>query len=173
MENLYCFVLQHLEIIKVVFIVIAGSLTIIQYWSSNKFKRSQYLCELWRKFYQTKVLTDIFQALDRKDKKEFEKITESDIYLYLAYLEEIVIFSKNNSFEIHKINRNELLDLFQFHFYWVYECEETKKLFWGKILGTEDSTSIKNEINSYYWANQRKFSSIRKNKIDEELKKIK
>ena len=169
MKVLYSLVLQHIEIIKVSFIIIAGSFAVFQYWSSNKFKQAQYLRELWRKFYETEVLTKIFQALEGKDENAFKNIEKSDIYLYLAFLEEIVIYRKRNFFEFHKIDSNSLLDLFQFHFYWVYQCNETKKIFWGKILEVEE---IENEINNYYWKNQLDFSKLRKNKIADALRKL-
>jgi len=155
---------EKLEVIKLFFIVLAALLAYIQYWSANKFKRSQYLSELWRKFYTTEKLTFIFQALERKDKAAFEKISESDIYLYLGYLEDVVIFVKQNPLQIHKINQNEVLNLFQFHFYYLYQLEETKLLFWGKIL--DGKAEIDAEIKQFYWKKQLEFSKICAKKIE-------
>lgn len=157
------FVAEYIEIIKLLFIGIAAILAYFQYWSANKFKRSQYLSELWRKFYTTEKLTYIFQALERKDKDAFKNISESDIYLYLGYLEEIVLFIKTNPFQIHKINQSEVLNLFQFHFYYIYYHEETKKIFWSKIIDTE--AGIEAEINQFYWSKQRTFAQVCAKKI--------
>lgn len=150
------FLIENIEIIKLLFVGIAAILAYIQYWSANKFKRSQYLSELWRKFYTTEKLTYIFQALERKDKEAFKNISESDCYLYLGYLEEIVIFIKTSPFQIHKINQNEVLNLFQFHFYYLYENNETKEMFWSRIL--DSSSEIDEEINQFYWSKQRNFA---------------
>ncbi len=157
------FITENIEIIKLLFLSIAAILAYFQYWSSNKFKRSQYLSELWRKFYTTEKLTYIFQALERNDKEAFKNISESDIYLYLGYLEEIVIFIQTNPFQIHKIHKKEILNLFQFHFFYIYENEETKKIFWSKII--ENTAEIDTEINQFYWARQRNFAKICAKKI--------
>jgi hypothetical protein len=156
-------VLENIELIKTSFIVIAAILAYFQYWSANKFKRSQYLSELWRKFYTTEKLTFIFQALERKDKAAFKNISESDIYLFLGYMEEVVIFVKTNPLQIHKIDEAEVLNLFQFHFFYIYQLEETKKMFWGKIL--DKSEDIDSEINQFYWKKQLDFSKACKKRI--------
>ena len=163
MKTIFDSITRHIEPIKLFILVVGGLLAYIQYWSANAFKRAQYTSELWRKFYSTKELTQIFQALERKDEAALKEISEADIYLYLGYLEEIVIFSKTNLFQIHKINKNELLNLFQFHFYYVYQLEDTKQMFWTRIIEKDE---IENEIKQFYWKKQFDFSVECKKRIE-------
>ncbi len=156
----------YFETIKLALFVLGGVLAIIQYWSANAFKRSQYLSELWRKFYTTPKLTEIFQALERKDTAALREISEADIYLYLAYLEEVVIFRKKNWCHIYKINDSELLNLFQFHFYHIYQAHETREMFWSRII---EPNEIEAEIKSAYWKQQYDFSLKCKTKIENML----
>ena len=157
--------LNNIEIIKLMLVVIATVFAYVLYRSANKFKRSQYLSELWRKFYTTEKLTYIFKALERKNKEAFKSISESDIYLYLGYLEEIVMFVKTNPFQIHKLNQNDVLNLFQFHFYYLYQNSDTKVLFWSKILDSNEEIEVK--IKQYYWKKQFDFSIICAKKINQ------
>lgn len=167
METIYNLLVSNIETIKLFFIVIASILAYVQFVSANAFKRSQYLSELWRKFYTNEKFTLIYQSLEREDIEAFKNITEVDIYNYLGYLEEVAIFVKNDIFEFHKISKNEVLDLFQYHFYYVYQNEVTKKMFWSKILPINE---IDKEINQFYWKKQFNLSIDAKHKIDSNLK---
>jgi len=159
---MYQLLISNLEFIKLFFIVVASVLAYTQFVSANYFKRAQYLSELWRKFYTTDKFTQIYQALEREDKEAFKEITEADVYQYLGYLEEIAIFIKADFFEFHKINKKEVLNLFQFHFYYVYQNEVTKKMFWSKILHENE---IDSEIKQFFWAKQYQFSILCKEEI--------
>lgn len=152
------------KFLKLSFISIAIIFVYIQYWNNNKFKNSLYLSELWRKFYTTKKLTYIFKASERNDKESFKNISESDVYFYLGFMKEIVIFVKTKPFQIHKTNQNEVLNLFHFHFYYLYDNNETKLLFCSKII--ENNENINKEINQFYWKKQRYFSKVCANKIN-------
>lgn len=55
-----------LDISKIAFLV-GGILALIQFWSSNEFKKAQYLGELWRKFYTTDKFVFLFDLLDKED----------------------------------------------------------------------------------------------------------
>ena len=128
-----------LEISKIGFLI-AGFWTLIQFWSANEFKKSQYLSELWRKFYTTEKFVEIFTILDKED-GDFQNdlnmvssISTKDVFSYLAFLEEIIIFRKTKFYEIHKIRDKNLIQLFQYHFYNVYEKDsKARTLFWNKI----------------------------------------
>ncbi len=121
-------------------LVIGAIWALIQFWSSNEFKKAQYVSELWRKFYTTEKFVEIFAVLDKEDGdfqndlQMINSISSKDVFSYLAFLEEIVIFRKTKFYEIHKIRDKNLNQLFQYHFYNVYE-KDTKisKLFWNKI----------------------------------------
>ncbi len=167
MEAIYYFLVSHIEAIKLFFIVIASILAYVQFVSANAFKRSQYLSELWRKFYTNEKFTLIYQSLEREDTEAFKQITEVDIYHYLAYLEEVAIFVKNDVFEFHKINKADVLNLFQYHFYYIYQNDVSKKMFWSKILPINE---IEKEINQFYWEKQFKLSIEAKQKIDSNIK---
>jgi len=123
------------ELSKIGFLI-AGIWALIQFWSANEFKKAQYLSELWRKFYTTEKFVEIFDILDsdNEDLQELENIKSKDIFSYLAFLEEIVIFRKTNIFHIYKISDENLINLFQYHFYNVYRKNSKKRdLFWKKI----------------------------------------
>ena len=155
------------DILKFGLPLIAAFLAILQYWSANAFKRAQYLSELWREFYTTEKFVEIFDCLERKDITKFNEIEEKYLFTYLAYLEEIVIFAKNSDLEIYKLPKKELINLFQFHFYYIYFQEETKKIFWSRIVENANDENIDKEIKSKYWSKQYKFAK----KCDSKLKK--
>ena len=120
--------------------LIAGFWALIQFWSANEFKKSQFLSELWRKFYTTEKFVEIFAILDKEDgdfKNDLEilnTISSKDVFTYLAFLEEIVIFRKTKFYQIHKIRDKYLIQLFQYHFYNIYVKDTNiKKIFWKKI----------------------------------------
>jgi hypothetical protein len=124
-----------LEISKIGFLI-AGFWALIQFWSANEFKKSQFLSELWRKFYTTEKFVEIFALLDKEDSdlQMLNSISSKDVFSYLAFLEEIVIFRKTKFYEIHKIRDKNLIQLFQYHFYNIYEKDTNiRKLFWKKI----------------------------------------
>jgi hypothetical protein len=150
------------EIIKFTLPIVLAILAIFQYWSANAFKRVQFLSELWGKFYKTEKFVLIFDALDRNDKVEFDKISTKDLYAYLAFLEEIAIFSRTNNFQFYKLKNSDLINLFQFHFYNIYCNENSKNLFWTKILESNfinvDEKSIQSEISQKYWRKQYQFA---------------
>lgn len=79
-------------------------------------------------------------------------------------MEEIVIFVKTNLFQIHKTNQNEVLNLFQFHFYYLYDNNEIKLLFWSRII--ENNENFNKEINQFYWKKQRDSSKVCAYKIN-------
>ena len=138
-----------LELSKVGFLI-GGFWALVQFWSANEFKKAQYLSELWRKFYTTEKFVEISAILDKED-NDFKNdanmlysISSKDVFSYLAFLEEIVIFRRTKFYEIHKIRDKNLIQLFQYHFYNVYEKDtKLRKLFWDKIeeeLNTNESS---------------------------------
>lgn len=168
MELIYTLLLSNMiELIKVFFIIVASLLAYIQFVSANAFKRAQYLSELWRKFYTTEKFVNIYKILESENADDFKEISSVDVYNYLAYLEEIAIFAKNNRWEFHKINKKEILNLFQFHFYYIYQNEVTKKMFWSKIISFNE---IDKEISQFYWRRQYLLSIDAKQIIDTNTK---
>ena len=127
-----------LDVSKIGFLI-GGIWASIQFWSANEFKKAQYLSELWRKFYTTEKFVLLFDLLDKEDKllntdEVWKTIESKDVFSYLAFLEEIVIFRKTNFYHIYKINDKNLINLFQYHFYNVYiKDTKSRKLFWKKI----------------------------------------
>lgn len=154
-----------LELSKLGFIL-GGFWALIQFWSANEFKKSQYLSELWSKFYNTEKFVAIFDALDRDDLEAFSKIESKDLFMYLAYLEEIVIFRKSSFWQIYKIRDENLINLFQYHFYNIYLDENSKCRiqFWNKLLKKDNSSNdvvnIDIEHNKEYWKLQFAFAEI-------------
>ena len=125
-------------------ILIGAIWALIQFWSANEFKKAQYLSELWRKFYTTDKFVEIFNLLDKEDNEllenDWSSIESKDVFAYLAYLEEIVIFRKTKFYHLYKISDKKLINLFQYHFYNIYfkeiksgEDTKSRKLFWNKI----------------------------------------
>ena len=145
-------------------ILIGAIWALIQFWSANEFKKTQYLSELWRKFYSTEKFVIIFDALDRDDLNEFEKIDSKDLFAYLAFLEEIVIFRRTKFWQIYKIRDKNLIDLFQYHFHNIYNNNqsETRIEFWKKIIKKNDNSNEQIDVNAElqkgYWKLQKKFA---------------
>ena len=117
---------------------IGGFWALIQFWSANEFKKAQYLSELWRKFYTTDRFVLLFNLLDKEDNEflleDWNSIEPKDVFSYLAYLEELVIFRKTNFYHIYKISDKNLINLYQYHFYNIYiKKTKSSKIFWDKI----------------------------------------
>ena len=151
------------ELSKIGFLI-AGIWAVIQFWSANEFKKSQYISELWRKFYTTDTFVQIFDILDRDDFEQMKTIDSKDIYTYLAFLEEVVIFRRTKFYQIYKLRNRSLVNLFQFHFYEIYINSESasRKILWQKILkdNTIDNIAIDNEIIKHYWKLQLDFAKL-------------
>lgn len=132
---------------------------LIQFWSANEFKKTQYLSELWRKFYTTDKFVQIFDLLDRDDVENFMKIEAKDLFSYLAFLEEIVIFRRTAFWQIYKLRDKNLVYLFQYHFFNVFtdSSSEARKIFWCKIT-SDQSTIADSEIKKRFWKLQYDFS---------------
>ena len=112
-------------------IIVVAIWGIIQFWSANEFKKTQNLSELWKKFYTTEKFVEIFDLLDRDDVENFKNINSKDLFSYLAFLEEIVIFRRTKFWQIYKLRDSNLINLFQYHFYNVFIDNdlETRTLF--------------------------------------------
>ena len=151
------------ELSKIGFLI-AGIWAVIQFWSANEFKKSQYISELWRKFYTTDTFVLIFDILDRDDFEQMKTVDSKDIYTYLAFLEEVVIFRRTKFYQIYKLRNRSLVNLFQFHFYEIYINSESasRKILWQKILkdNTFDNVTIDNEIIKHYWKLQLDFAKL-------------
>ena len=86
--------------------------------------------------------------------------------MYLAYLEEIVIFRRSSFWQIYKIRDKNLINLFQYHFYNVYIDENSKCRieFWKKIVSksavSADVVNIETELSKEYWKIQYTFAKI-------------
>ena len=159
-----------LDVSKSAIPLVLATLALFQYLSANSFRKTQFLSELWRRFYDNPSFVKIFDALDRKDIKSFENISSEEIYKYLAFLEEITLFSRNTLFDFYKLRNRGLIHLFQYHFYNIYFDSETKKMFWAKILNSNlaevTDTKIEQEIQSQYWSKQYEFALKCKKSIE-------
>jgi hypothetical protein len=160
--------MERLELLKFLLLFFVALMAYIQFWSANAFKRAQYMSELWRNFYTNQKFVEIFEALETKDKDKFnvknkDSISKQDIFLFLGYLEEIAIFCKRKPYQIYKLEEKDLLNLFQFHFYYIYQEEDTRNMFWGTFLNQNE---IENEIHSFYWKKQYRFSLKCKQRIE-------
>lgn len=71
---------EYIEIVKIAIVATGSSLAIAQYWSSNLFKLSQQLGELWRRLYEMGKFTTIFQALEHRDKATCDTLPRAHGY---------------------------------------------------------------------------------------------
>ncbi len=131
-----------IPIITIVISIVLAILALLQYSKNSEYTRMANLSSLWRKFYDKKEensFLELFTALDElvnddgkieKDKEEIlKKFSKVDKLRYLAYLAEIVSYTK-----IGSVDKEHAKYLFHWHFYYVFINTDTKLCFW-EILG--------------------------------------
>jgi hypothetical protein len=142
--------LTALPYIQTLGLIIAACWALHLFRKQQRFKRLQNLSALWKNFVNDESNFNLFVLMDEihSTAAEGTDLSNHDIKTklrYLALIEEVALYVEN--FEVDKQYARYL---FQWHFYYVYQCSSTKSAFWSNI-GLE-------EIDKDYWSKSRNLS---------------
>ena len=130
-----------METLKQLVVIIGGFAGIIglfvglyQYNRQQKFKRLQNLSSVWQKFITNDDLLELYTMLDSGDYTSLSNFSTRTKLKFLALLEEVSLYVEE--FEVDKA---QAVYLFQWHFYSVFNDEQTKESFWNNMGGIEEA----------------------------------
>ncbi|MHB8259588.1 MAG: hypothetical protein ACYDCN_05450 [Bacteroidia bacterium] len=150
---------RHIELIKVVSLILGGSFALWQYSKQQRFKRLQNLSSILQKFFDNDDLLTLFSLFNAGNYADVQRTPPKIKYKFLALLEEVALYT-----EKFEVDKQHAIYLFQWHFRFVFTEEKTRKAFWYNLVSnanlTEDEINTKAtaEMNAAGWLKQKKLA---------------
>lgn len=145
--------MSFIEIIQILSITFGGAFALYQYYRQNKFERLKNINNIWRKFYETESFVSLFDLLDKidnyknpEDINSLKILSSKEKLKYLAFLEEV-----SGYMEFSNEDKKHLIYLFQWHFYYLFQNENTYLPFWSNLSEEDTPTEIEKVIKASYW----------------------
>ncbi|HEX8461609.1 MAG TPA: hypothetical protein VF623_09270 [Segetibacter sp.] len=142
-----------IQYIPTIAIIVAAFWALYLFRNQQRFKRLQNLSSLWKDFTNDDKNMHLFNLMNEieSDVEVSEDLSVIDTTFklkYLALVEQVALYVEH--FEVDKEYAKYL---FQWHFFFVYQSNKTKRLFWANLGG-------ETEMNAKYWSKSRQLSAL-------------